>query len=128
MLARDRQRVGRPSDTATPQPPRLAFEYAPAHGESGEALEGLVSFCTSNATRQRPVDHYEHAYAAPGKDGQTVAAARSARVLAWICGNALGDWAVQSGWLARARTLRLDVRLPNDIALLSEYDLDNYAA
>ena len=55
MLARDRQRVGRPSDTATPQPPRRAFEYAPAHGESGEALEGLVSFCTSNATRQRPL-------------------------------------------------------------------------
>ena len=46
-------------------------------------------------------------------------------MLAWFCGNALGDWAVQSGWLARARTLRLDV---NDIALLSEYDLDNYAA
>ena len=44
---------------------------------------------------------------------------RSGRgVLAWICGNALGDWAVQSGWLAQARTLRLDVRLPNDIALL----------
>ena len=54
--------------------------------------------------------------------------ARPSAVLAWICGNALGDWAVQSGWLARARTLRLDVRLPNDIALLSEYDLDNYVA
>jgi hypothetical protein len=28
----------------------------------------------------------------------------------------------------RARTLRLDIMLPNDIALLSEYDLDNYVA
>ena len=26
-------------------------------------------------------------------------------MLAWICGNVLGDWAVQSGWHARARTL-----------------------
>ena len=25
--------------------------------------------------------------------------------LAWITGNVLGEWAVQSGWLARARTI-----------------------
>ena len=30
---------------------------------------------------------------------------RAARTLAWITGNVLGDWAVRSGWLARARTL-----------------------
>lgn len=26
-------------------------------------------------------------------------------MLAWICGNVLADLAVQSGWLARARTI-----------------------
>ncbi|HEX6404687.1 MAG TPA: helix-turn-helix transcriptional regulator [Pseudonocardiaceae bacterium] len=34
-----------------------------------------------------------------------MAAGRAARTVAWISGNVLGDWAVQSGWLARARTI-----------------------
>ena len=32
-----------------------------------------------------------------------MAAGRAARTVAWITGNVLGDWAVQSGWLARAQ-------------------------
>jgi hypothetical protein len=34
-----------------------------------------------------------------------MAAGRAARTVAWITGNVLGDWAVRSGWLARARVL-----------------------
>ena len=34
-----------------------------------------------------------------------MAAGRAARTLAWITGNIFGEWAVQSGWLARARTI-----------------------
>jgi hypothetical protein len=34
-----------------------------------------------------------------------MAAGRAARTAAWITGNVLGDWAVRSGWLARARRL-----------------------
>ena len=34
-----------------------------------------------------------------------MAAGRAARSAAWITGNVLGDWAVRSGWLARARTI-----------------------
>ena len=34
-----------------------------------------------------------------------MAAGRAARTVAWITGNVLGDWAVRSGWLARARAL-----------------------
>jgi hypothetical protein len=34
-----------------------------------------------------------------------MAAGRAARTLAWITGDVLGDWAVRSGWLARARTI-----------------------
>ena len=69
---------------------------------------------------------YEHTYAASGKAGQT-----SLRLGLRACWPGLrkrpSDWAVQSGWLARARTLRLDV-MPNDITLLSEDDLDSCVA
>jgi DNA-binding CsgD family transcriptional regulator len=34
-----------------------------------------------------------------------MAAGRAARTAAWITGNVLGDWAVQSGWFARARAI-----------------------
>jgi hypothetical protein len=34
-----------------------------------------------------------------------MAAGRAARTVAWITRNVLGDWAVRSGWLARARVL-----------------------
>ena len=48
---------------------------------------------------------YERAYAAYRGEGHTMAAGRAARTAAWITGNVLGDWAVRSGWLARARRL-----------------------
>ena len=34
-----------------------------------------------------------------------MAAGRAARTVAWITGNVMGEWAVESGWLARARTI-----------------------
>jgi hypothetical protein len=34
-----------------------------------------------------------------------MAAGRAARAVAWITGNVFGDWAVQSGWFARAVTI-----------------------
>jgi hypothetical protein len=43
----------------------------------------------------------------PGRDysvGERMAAGRAARMVAWITGNVFGDWAVQSGWFARAVT------------------------
>jgi DNA-binding NarL/FixJ family response regulator len=84
---------------------RRAFEHVLAEVESGEALEGLGQALYLECDYTGSIDHYEQAYAAYRKDGQTVGAARAARMLAWICGNVLGDWAVQSGWLARARTI-----------------------
>ena len=48
---------------------------------------------------------YERAYAAYRKDGAKMAAGRAARSAAWITGNVLGDWAVENGWFARARTI-----------------------
>jgi DNA-binding CsgD family transcriptional regulator len=48
---------------------------------------------------------YEQAYAAHRRDGSVAAAGRAARTLGWISGGVFGDWAVESGWLARARSV-----------------------
>ena len=45
------------------------------------------------------------AYAAYRRERQDKAAGRAARIVSWITGNVLGDWAVQSGWLGRARSI-----------------------
>jgi len=55
------------------------------------------------------IKQHERAYAAYRTEAQTVAAARVARILAWITGNVLGDWAVQNGWLARALRILAEV-------------------
>jgi hypothetical protein len=84
---------------------RRAFEHVLADVQSAEAQEGLGQALYLECDYTASVDHYERAYAAYRKDGDTLGAARAARMLAWVCGNVLGDWAVQSGWLARARTI-----------------------
>jgi DNA-binding NarL/FixJ family response regulator len=84
---------------------RRAFEHALSEVQSGGALEGLGQALYLECDYPASIDHYEQAYATYRKTGETVGAARAARMLAWICGNVLGDWAVQSGWLARARTI-----------------------
>ena len=52
---------------------------------------------------------YERAYIAYRRERQFLAAGRAARTVSWISGNVLGDWAVQSGWLGRARSVLADV-------------------
>lgn len=39
------------------------------------------------------------------RERDNLAAGRAARSLAWITSNVFGDWAVQSGWFARALTI-----------------------
>jgi DNA-binding NarL/FixJ family response regulator len=84
---------------------RHVFARVLAEVESGDALEGMGQALYLECNYTASIDHYEQAYAAYRKEGQTLGAARAARMLAWVCGNVLGDWAVQSGWLARARTI-----------------------
>ena len=84
---------------------RRIFEHALALAESGEAREGLGQVWYLECDYAAAIDHYERAYGAYRKAGQPAAAARAARMLAWICGSVLGDWAVQRGWWARARTI-----------------------
>ena len=92
----------RDGDTAAA---RRAFELALTEGEAGAALEGLGEALYLEHDYRSAAARYERAYAAYRVAGQTMAAGRAARTLAWIEGNVLGDWAVRSGWLARARTL-----------------------
>jgi DNA-binding NarL/FixJ family response regulator len=84
---------------------RGAFGSALAEGTSGEALEGLAEALYLERQYAAAATHYERAYAAYRREGRSMAAGRAARAVAWITGNVLGDWAVQSGWFARARTI-----------------------
>jgi tetratricopeptide (TPR) repeat protein len=84
---------------------RRAFELALAEAESAQALEGLAEALYLEREYAASAAHYERAYSAYRRERQTMAAGRAARTIAWITGNVLGDWAVRSGWLARARTL-----------------------
>jgi DNA-binding NarL/FixJ family response regulator len=72
---------------------------------SGTALEGLAEGLYLDGEYAASAAQYERACAAYRKDGEHMAAGRAARTVAWIVGNVLGDWAVQSGWFARARTI-----------------------
>jgi hypothetical protein len=84
---------------------RRAFELALAEVESGEALEGLGEALYLEREYAAAAAQYERACSAYRRERQTMAAGRAARTAAWITGNVLGDWAVRSGWLARARTI-----------------------
>jgi hypothetical protein len=84
---------------------RHAFELVLAEAESGEALEGLGEALYLEREYAAAAVRYERAYSLHRRQRRTMAAGRAARTLAWITGNVLGDWAVRSGWLARARTI-----------------------
>jgi DNA-binding NarL/FixJ family response regulator len=84
---------------------RRVFELALAEVATGEVLEGLGEALYLEHEYAAAAAHYERAYAAYRRERQTMAAGRAARTAAWITGNVLGDWAVRSGWLARARTV-----------------------
>jgi hypothetical protein len=75
---------------------RDAFENALADADSGSGREGLGQALYLQRDYSGAIAQHERAYAAYCREGETVAAARVARILAWITGNVLGDWAVQN--------------------------------
>jgi hypothetical protein len=81
------------------------FGLAVADAKSGAALEGLAEALYLQQDYSAAAAHYERAYTAYRGEHNNTAAGRAARAVAWISGNVLGDWAVQSGWFARARTI-----------------------
>jgi DNA-binding NarL/FixJ family response regulator len=94
----------RAGDAATPRP---AFELA--EGEPGAALGALGEALYLGCEYAAAAACYERAYVAYRRERRQSAAGRAARIVSWITGNVLGDWAVQSGWLRRARSTLTEV-------------------
>ena len=92
----------RDGDAATAQ---RAFELALAEDETGAALEGLGEALYLQCDYPAAAAYYGRAYATFRRERDLMAAGRAARTVAWITGNVLGDWAVRSGWLARASAI-----------------------
>ena len=78
-------------------------------GESGAALEARGEALYLERKYAAAATCYERAYVAHRRERQFLAAGRAARTVSWITGNVLGDWAVQSGWLGRARSVLAEV-------------------
>jgi DNA-binding NarL/FixJ family response regulator len=70
----------------------------------GEVLEREAEALYFRGEYAAAGEQFERAYAAYRREGRPGDAGRAARTLGWISGGVLGEWAVESGWLARART------------------------
>ena len=84
---------------------RAAFEQVEP---TAEALEGLSAASYVLFEYPRAIDELERAYGGYRAAGDGAAAARVARTLGYLHGTTAGDWAVASGWIARAKTLLND--------------------
>ena len=87
---------------------RQAFELAMAESPSGDAAEGLARALYLELSYADAIGLWEQAYAAHRAAGDALGAVRVARTLAGIYGTVVGDAAVMSGWMARAKTLLTD--------------------
>jgi len=92
----------REGDAATA---RRVLESALAESASDDVLEGLARAAYLELDFARAIKDWERAYAAHRDGGDRVGAVRVARTLAYMYGSVIGDGAVMSGWIARARTL-----------------------
>jgi DNA-binding NarL/FixJ family response regulator len=90
-------------------PARQGSELAAADSGSGATIEALGAALYLDQEYGAATACYEQAYAAYRREGNYLAAGRTARMVSWISGNVLGDWAVQSGWLARARSVLAEI-------------------
>ena len=85
---------------------RVAFEEAAAHGgPNAPVLEGLARVSYLELDFARAIEQWERAYGLYRDCGDDQGAVRVARTVACMYGTIVGDGAVMSGWLARARTL-----------------------
>ncbi len=93
---------------------RSRFEEAVRSEDSTEALEGLAVADHLVADYDAAADKFERAFSAYCEQGDIAGAARCGRMLMWIWGNLKGDWALESGWAARLRTVLAEA--PDDSA------------
>jgi len=84
---------------------RASFERAAQHSLTGDVLEGLARTAYLEMRFPEAIRDWEKAYAAHRDAGDHVGAVRVARTVAYMYLAVVGDWAVGSGWLARAQTL-----------------------
>ena len=77
--------------------------------QSGTASETRAAALYLEGDYASAAGCYERAYVAYRREGKYLAASRAARTVSWIAGNVLGDWAVGSGWLGRARSVLAEV-------------------
>ena len=84
---------------------RRAFELVTDGSTNGDAIEGLARVSYLEMNFSQAIEDWERAYAAHRDSGDHVGAVRVARTVAYMYLAIVGDWAVGSGWLARAKTL-----------------------
>ena len=84
---------------------RQAFALAQVELDSGDVIEGLARASYIEMNFSDAIDGWERAYAAHREAGDHVGAVRVARTVAYMYLAIVGDWAVGSGWLTRAKTL-----------------------
>ena len=84
---------------------RRAFQQVPAEPASGDVIEGLARASYLERDFAQAIEDWERAYAVYRDGGDHVGAVRVARTVAYMYGAIYGDWAVTSGWLARAQAL-----------------------
>jgi DNA-binding CsgD family transcriptional regulator len=84
---------------------RRAFEAAMSDMDCGDVIEGLARASYLEMDFPEAIKGWERAYAAHRDARDHVGVVRVARTLAYMYLAIVGDWAVGSGWLSRARTL-----------------------
>ena len=84
---------------------RHALEGATVASASGDVIECLARAAYLDLDFAEAIGGWERAYAAHRDGGDLSAAIRVARTLGYMHASILGDWAVSSGWMARAKTL-----------------------
>jgi DNA-binding CsgD family transcriptional regulator/tetratricopeptide (TPR) repeat protein len=84
---------------------RSSFEQAMAEAETAEALDGLSQAVHFQGAYDTAIELKERAFAAYRRDGRPAEAADTARWLAFLHGTYHGNYAVASGWMARAQSL-----------------------
>jgi DNA-binding CsgD family transcriptional regulator len=87
------------------QSARSFFESAAAQAETAEVLDGLSQVAHFGGEYDSAIDLKERAFAAYRRSGNPVEAADTARWLAFLHGTFHGNFAVASGWMARAERL-----------------------
>ena len=90
---------------ATPRPPNARSSSPWPRTGRARRWRGLGEALYLQCDYPAAAAYYERADAAFRRERDLMAAGRAARMVAWITGNVLGDWALRSGWLARASAI-----------------------